>query len=54
MNSKKLIWLGLFVGSAIGSYIPKLWGDGLFSFASLVLGAVGAFVGIWFGYKIGK
>lgn len=51
---KKLIWLGLAVGSAIGGYIPSLWGEGAFSMSGVILTAVGGFLGIWFGYRLGR
>jgi len=50
----KFIWLGLLFGSTIGSYVPLLWGAGLFSFSSLILGLIGGLVGIWVGLKIGQ
>jgi len=53
MDSRKLIWAGMFIGSSVGSYVPALWGAGLFSFSSVLLGAIGAFVGIWIGYRLG-
>ncbi len=54
MNSKKLIWLGMFVGYYAGGYIPILWGSGLFSPASVLFGAIGASIGIWLGFKLGQ
>ena len=49
---KRLIYLGLFVGSTIGGLIgaaiDKGNGLGLWSFA---LGTVGSLVGIWVAYK---
>jgi hypothetical protein len=45
------IWLGILVGSTIGSFVPELWGAGLFSYASVLLGGAGAFLGLWLGYK---
>ncbi len=54
MNSKKLVWLGMFVGSIIGSYIPTLWGAGLYSLSSLLFGAIGAIVGVWLGFRLGQ
>ncbi len=53
MESKKLIWFGVAVGSAIGGYLPLLWGGNLFSFTSIILTAVGGIAGIWVGYKLG-
>lgn len=51
---KKLIWLGVFLGSTIGSYVPTLWGADLLSISSLFWGAIGGILGIWFGYRIGR
>ena len=42
----------MFVGSAIGGYIPMLWGGSLFSFSSIILTAAGGIAGIWLGFKI--
>jgi len=44
----------MFVGLYAGSYVPALWGGSLFSMSSIFLGAVGGFIGIWAGYKIGS
>jgi hypothetical protein len=52
MSSKALIWIGMFVGSAVGGYIPSLWGDGFFTFSSVILTTVGGLLGIWAGYKL--
>lgn len=52
MNSSFPIWAGMFVGSAIGSYIPTLWGDNMFSLTSIILSAVLAVVGVWIGFKL--
>lgn len=52
MESKRLIWLGMFLGSTLGSYIPSLWGADMFSASSLILGAVGGIVGIWVGFRL--
>jgi len=54
MNTKSLIWIGLFVGSTIGGFIPKLWGASFFSLSSLILSVIGGFIGIWIGFKIAK
>jgi hypothetical protein len=54
MYSKKFIWLGLFLGSIIGSYVPTIWGTGIFSFTSILFGMLGGAVGIWLGFKIGQ
>ena len=52
MSSKSLIYIGMIVGSAIGGYIPLLWGDDYLSMMSVVLTAIGGIVGIWLGYKL--
>ncbi len=52
MSPKQLVWLGAGIGSTVGGYIPMLWGADLFSFSSIVFGALGAFGGIWLGWKM--
>ena len=54
MNLKKLCWIGAFVGSSVGSYVPALWGESMLSLSSIVLGMVGGLAGIWAGYRIGQ
>jgi cation transport ATPase len=54
MNTKSLIWIGLFIGSTIGGFLPMLWGANIMSFSSIILTAVGGILGIWFGYKLGN
>ncbi len=49
---KSFIWLGLAVGSSIGSMLPLLWGGNTFSMSSILLGAVGGLLGIWGAYKL--
>lgn len=52
---KAFVYVGMFVGSTIGTYIPALWGDtNLFSFASLIFGAAGAIAGIYLGFKMSQ
>jgi hypothetical protein len=52
MNSKQFIWVGLFVGSTIGSLVPLLWGADIFSFSSIIFSAIGAILGIWVCYRL--
>lgn len=47
-----MVWLGAIVGSTIGSYMPSLWGAGIFSFSSLFLGAIGGAAGIIIAYRM--
>jgi hypothetical protein len=52
MQTKTAVWIGTILGSTIGSYIPALWGANVFSFSSLFLGAAGAILGIYLGFKL--
>lgn len=52
MSSKALVWIGMFVGSAIGSYIPNLWGNGFLTFTSVIFTAIGGLIGIWIGFGL--
>src|SRR3990167_881625 len=54
MSKKTLIWIGITVGSAVGGYLPALWGGDLISLASVMLSAAGGGVGIWLGYRFGE
>ena len=54
MNSRFVIMAALTVGSVVGSYLPTLWGAGLFSMWSVLLGGIGGLVGIWVGYKLSR
>ncbi|MFA6553174.1 MAG: hypothetical protein WCT27_02000 [Patescibacteria group bacterium] len=54
MGGKFVIYLFLFIGSAIGGWIPTLWDQSVFSVASILGGMIGAFMGIWIGYKINQ
>lgn len=42
------------VGSIVGGYAPLLWGGSTFSLSSILLGALGGFLGIYAGYKISE
>jgi hypothetical protein len=46
------IWLGILIDSGIGGLVPALWGGDLISYSGLLLSGVGAFVGLWAGYKL--
>lgn len=54
MYSKKLIWLGMIVGSYAGGLFPALWGAGAFTMSSVLCSALGGFLGIWIGYRLGQ
>jgi len=48
---KQFVWLGVFVGSAIGDLIPSLWGAGPLSFSSIIFSTIGGILGIYVAYK---
>lgn len=53
--TKQFIWIGVFAGSTIGSWLGALLSSGNWlSGWSVLGGTVGAFIGIWTGYKISK
>ena len=54
MQTPRAIWVGIFIGSTIGGAIPQLWGANIFSFSSVILGAVGAFAGLYVGFKLSQ
>jgi uncharacterized membrane protein YeaQ/YmgE (transglycosylase-associated protein family) len=54
MSTKSFIWIGMFVGSTIGGFIPMMWGADMFSFSSVIFNAIGAIVGIYLGFKMGQ
>jgi hypothetical protein len=52
---KKFVWFGMLIGSGIGSYIPLLWGQSsILSMSSMLFSGLGAILGIWVGFKLGK
>jgi len=53
MTTKTMVWIGLFVGSSIGGYLPSLFGAGAFSGWSIFGSTLGGVVGIWGGYRFG-
>ena len=50
--SVKFVWIGLTVGSMIGSYIPVLWGDNPFSLSAIIFSGIGGAIGLWLGYRV--
>lgn len=54
-SMKVLISFCVFVFGIAFAYIPYLWGDtNFFSLWSILLSMVGAFFGIYVGYKLGR
>jgi len=54
MTTKKLIWIGIVVGSTLGGMVPNLWHASMFSMWGLLFSTIGGLVGIWAGWKIGQ
>jgi hypothetical protein len=54
VERSKLIWIGLFVGSGVGGYLPALWGADLISISAVIGSAIGGIVGIWLGFRMGE
>ena len=52
MSSKSIVYLLMFIGSAIGGYVPVLWGGSVFSYTSVVTTAIGGTIGVVIGYKL--
>jgi len=48
---RRYVWTGVIIGSTVGGMVPMLWGDDMFSYASVWLSAVGGAVGLWAGYR---
>lgn len=52
MSTKKVIFIGMIIGSIAGGYITTLFGVDSISFASLIGSTIGGVVGIWVGFKM--
>ena len=50
--TKGLVYLLIFIGGAIGSYVPVLFGQSAFSFISIIGGLVGSIAGVWAAVKL--
>ena len=48
---RSTIWLGILIGSTLGGLIPSLWGDGIFTYSSVLLSELVLFVGLWVDSK---
>jgi len=49
---KALIYGSVFVFSTIGSLIPAIWHQGMFSLASIIGAIIGTIVGVWVAIKL--
>jgi hypothetical protein len=51
MSDKQLIWVGAFVGSTVGGFVPRLWHASMLSISGIVCSAIGGLAGIWVAWK---
>jgi len=49
---RSAIWIGIFVGSTIGGFIPELWGGDMLSYSGVLCSGLGAFLGLWLGSRV--
>ena len=54
MRRKFFLWTFISVGSAVGGWLPSLWGASYFSLQSIFLGMVGSLLGIWGWYRLSQ
>jgi hypothetical protein len=55
MGTKHYITFCIIIFSTLGSWLGSaLDGGNIFGLWSILLGTVGAFVGVWAGYKLGS
>jgi predicted MFS family arabinose efflux permease len=52
MQTPSIIWIGAFLGSTIGGFIPELWGADFLSFSSILCSALGGILGVWGAFKL--
>ncbi len=45
-------YLGAFIGSLVGSFVPAIWGAGQLSMSSMLFFLFGGLAGIWVGYRV--
>lgn len=43
---------GMFIGSALGGWVPSLWGAGMLSLSAVVGSLVGGLLGIWAAFRL--
>lgn len=51
MSLKSKIWIGVFLGSIIGGFIPSLWGGELYSMSGIIFNTLGGVVGAVVAYE---
>jgi hypothetical protein len=51
MSRKKMIMIGMVLGSVAGGYLPSLLGAGSRLFLSVITSGIGGVLGIWIAMK---
>jgi hypothetical protein len=51
---KKLVMLGMVIGSTIGGFVPTLFGVDSFSFITLFGTLIGGVLGIWAAMRLSE
>lgn len=54
MSAKSLVWVGMVLGSLIGSVIPVIFGASAISGVSILGSGVGGVAGVILGWKLSK
>lgn len=49
---KRVIWVGMIVGSTLGGFVPSLWDGSMMSFSGLAFSTLGGILGIVLAYKL--
>lgn len=51
MSDKTKYYMAVLIGTTLGSMIPSIWGAGMFSFSSVLLGGLGGVIAVVLVYK---
>ncbi|MBK7054809.1 MAG: hypothetical protein KBF99_06485 [Leptospiraceae bacterium] len=49
---RKIVMICMFIGTAIGGYIPTFFGADIFSISSILGTVIGGFLGIWIANRL--
>ena len=52
MLRKGPTYIGGFVGSLVGSFVPSIWGAGQMSMSSILFFMIGGIFGVWVAYRL--
>jgi hypothetical protein len=52
VESKKIYYLAVVIGSLVGAYLPAIVGVSLLSVTDVICSAIGAFVAVYITYKL--